>query len=388
MGRIFDILFGHRDVAPESRTLIGFSDGGLIPTGSVGGTTTLGLSSVWRCLDILSNGVSQLAWQERRGNLELPPSRLVDRPQSSRTRREWVSLVVSTMALFDTAPLLKIGEDSEGVPLELLPLDPNLVQPIMTDTWGIVPPTEYYVGATKVSADRLVILRRSPLPGVADESAGVIRLARVTFAAAIAAEAYASRYWQAGGAPTTVLETEQKLDPEQAQNLSDLWFTKRSRGPDYAPVLTSGLKARAHGADPTAESAVEARREMVADVGRYFGIPTRILNAPTGDAETYTSTPAANMDLIRYTLANYIGAIEDCISDLLPGRRSMVMDTRELTRDTMLNTATSLGLMTGQAPIMTVDEAREFLGLPPQETPSVQPAPKPAPVGGQANGQG
>jgi hypothetical protein len=154
-------------------------------------------------------------------------------------------------------------------------------------------------------------------------------------------------------------------------------------------VLTSGLKARAHGADPTAESAVEARREMVADVGRYFGIPTRILNAPTGDAETYTSTPAANMDLIRYTLANYIGAIEDVISDLLPGRRSMVMDTRELTRDTMLNTASALGLMTGGQAVMTVDEAREFLGLPPQETPSsVQPAPQPAPVGGQANGQG
>ena len=30
--------------------------------------------------------------------------------------------------------------DSEGVPQELLPLDPNLVQPILTDTWGIAPP--------------------------------------------------------------------------------------------------------------------------------------------------------------------------------------------------------------------------------------------------------
>ena len=96
------------------------------------------------------------------------------------------------------------------------------------------------------------------------------------------------------------------------------------------------------------------------------------------------------MDLIRYTLANYIGAIEDCISDLLPGRRSMVMETRELTRDTMLNTATSLQLMTGGQAVMTVDEAREFLGLPPQETPNALdlPAPQPAPVGGQANGQG
>lgn len=381
MGRILDALFGRRDVSPETRTLIGFTDGGLIPAGTINGITALGLSSVWRCLDILSNGVSQLKWQERRGNLELPPSRLVDRPQFARTRREWVSLVVTTMALYDWAPLLKIGPtDSEGVPQELLPLDPNLVQPILTDTWGLAPPTEYYVGATKVSADNLLILRRSPLPGISDESSGVIRLARVTFAAAVAAEAYSSRYWQAGGSPTTVLETDQNLTAEQGQNLSDLWYTKRSRGPDYAPVLPLGLTAKSFGADPTAESAVEARREMVADVGRYFGVPTRILNAPTGDSETYSSTPAANMDLIRYTLQNYIGAIEDGISDVLPGLRSMVMETRELTRDTMLNTATALQIMAGGKAIMSVDEAREFLGLPPIEDPDALNPPPPAPV--------
>jgi phage portal protein BeeE len=182
------------------------------------------------------------------------------------------------------------------------------------------------------------------------------------------------------------------MDPTQAQTLSDLWYTKRSRGPDYAPVLTAGLKAKAHGADPTAESAVEARREMVADVGRYFGVPTRILNAPTGDSETYSSTPAANMDLIRYTLQNYIGAIEDAISDLLPGGRHMVMDTRRLTTDTMLNTANALSLMTGGKAVMTPDEARDLLGLPPVEAPDALNPPAPAPVlvapGGADNGEG
>lgn len=384
-----DVLLQRRDTTPATRTLIGFTDGGLIPSGAVSGTTALGLSSVWRCLDILSNGVSQLAWQERMGNLDLPPSRLVDRPQADRTRREWVSLVVSTMALYDIAPLLKIGEDAEGVPFELLPLDPLLVQPILTDTWGIAPPNEYYIGATKVPADRLVILRRSPLPGISDEASGVIRLARVTFAAALSAEAYASRYWQAGGSPTTVLETDQTLQEGQGQELSDLWYTKRSRGPDYAPVLPQGLKAKSFGADPTAESAVEARREMVADVGRYFGVPTRILNAPTGDSETYSSTPAANMDLIRYTLQNYIGAIEDGISDLLPGQRHMVMDTHRLTTDTMLNTANALQLLTGGKPIMSQDEARELLGLAPIEDPNtLTPVPRPAAqVAGGSSGE-
>ena len=69
-----------------------------------------------------------------RGTLELPPSRIVNRPQADRTRREWVSLVVSTLALYDVAYLFKAGADSEGVPLGLWPFDPNQVTPLDLDT--------------------------------------------------------------------------------------------------------------------------------------------------------------------------------------------------------------------------------------------------------------
>ena len=363
--------------------MIGFtSDGGLLP-GGVTATTALGLSSVWRCLDILSNGVSQLPWSERMGNLELPPSRLVSRPLGFGTRREWVSYVVSVLALYDVCYLLKVGGvDGEGVPMGLLPLDPGQVMPVaMTQAISpLLPSSSYWVGTTEVPEERLVILRRSPLPGVTDSTMGVIRLARVTFAAAIAAENYASRYWQAGGSPTTVLETDATVPDPIAVQLSDRWRERRSKGPDYAPVLDRGLKARSFGADPTAEAAVEARREQVADTGRYFGIPTRILNAPTGDSETYATSESGNQDLVRYTLQNYIGAIEDAITDLLPGARSLVLPTEKLTRGTQLAQAQALQLLTGNKAVMSVDEARDYVGLPPAESPDTLNPPAPAPV--------
>lgn len=377
---------------PAPVRMIGMSsDGGLLP-GGVTGTTALGISAVWRSLDILANGVSQLSWLERRGNLDLPPSRLVTRPQSTRTRREWVSLVVSTLALYDICYLLKMGgTDAEGVPMGLWFVDPGIVQPVTSSLYSLAPPTEYFVAQEKVSADELVILRRSPQPGVDDSLGGVIRLARTTFAAAIAAEAYASRYWQAGGAPTTVLETDAVLDPTKADDLSDRWAQKRAKGPDHAPVLSSGLKARSFGADPTAESAVEARREMVADVGRYFGIPTRILNAPTGDTETYSSSEPANMDLVRYTLQNYIGAIQDGISDQLPGGRRMEMDTWRLTMPSQLSMAQAYQLATGGRAWMTPEDVRERIGLPPVESPDMLNPPTTTPAaamtGGNGNGQ-
>lgn len=382
------MIFGKRDTLTNPVQLVGFpSDGGLT-AGGVTASTTLGLSAVWRCIDILSNGVSQLEWRERRGTLDLPLSRVVLRPQAQRTRREWVSLVVSTLALFDVCYLYKAGgTDSEGVPMGLWYLDPSIVMPGTTDIFTqlfTLPPSEYFVSGQRVSADDIVALHRSPQPTISDSTGGIINIARTTFAAALAAERYASRYWQAGGSPTTVLETEQRLTPTQVTETSEAWAEKRSRGPDYAPVLSGGLKARSFGADPTSESAVEARRELVADIGRYFGVPTRILNAPTGDSETYTSTPAANQDLIRYTLQNYIGAIEDGITDLLPGGRRMEMVTRKLTAGTQYEQAQAFQLAVGK-PWMTAEEARDEIGLPPVENPADL-APATAPVGAPFGG--
>ncbi len=360
--------------------MVGFPvDGGLTFAG-VTPSTSLGLSAVWRCVDILTNGVSQLDWRELRGNLELPPSRIVLRPQAQRTRREWSSLVVATLALYDVCYLLKAGQDAEGVPLGLWYIDPTLVMPITTGSASLVPSNEYSIGGQRVPADALVILHRSPQPTIPDATGGVLALARTTFASAIAAERYASAYWQGGGSPTTVLETDQKLDDPKAQQLSDRWALKRAKGPNHAPVMDAGIKARELGVDPTTASAVEARKELVADIGRYFGVPTSILNAPAGDSETYTTTEAQGMWLVNYTLNNYIGAIQDAISDNLPGGRVMRIDTSPLTRGSQLSRAQSWQIASGKA-WMTPDEVREAEGLPPLELP-IEPTPVPteAPV--------
>jgi HK97 family phage portal protein len=246
-------------------------------------------------------------------------------------------------------------------------LQPILITPVTQDVFTIDLPNQYYLAGKPISRDQLVIIHRSPQPGIWDNVGGAINLARTMFAAALAAENYASRFWQAGGAPTTVLETDAVLRPGVSAQLQDEWREKRGRGPDYAPILEGGLKAKPFGADPTAQAAVEARREQVADIGRYFGIPTRILNAPEGATQTYHASEEANRDLVRYTLQNYIGAIEDAISDQLPGGRNMVMDTRRLTTGTQLSTAQALQLLTGGKPVLTQGEARELLDLSPLE---------------------
>lgn len=378
--------------------MIGFpSDGGLVTSG-VTSTTVLGLSAVWRSLDILANAVSQCEWYEKRGNLELPLSRLLVRPHPGLTRRDWVSFMVASLALFDRAYALPTGgRDSEGVPMNLLPLDPSMVMPVrLTDLQWIspVPADEYIVGSMKVPRADLVIMNRGLLPGINELSMGIIKLARIKFAEALAADGYSSRYWQSGGPTDRALQTDANMPDAIAQQNSDRWSERRAKGPDHWPVLTGGLKMQQFGVDPTAQSAVEARRELVADIARYFGISTSLMNAPAGDRETYTSTEIQGSQLNTFTLQNLFGAIEDAISDQLPGGRRLFIDPSPLYKGTLLSQAQAYQLATGGKAWMDVDEAREAWGLPPVENPDQLNPPAPVPViaagppaGGNPNGQ-
>ena len=264
--------------------MVGFPSDGTVVS-SVTGTTALGLSAVWRCLDILSNGVSQLPWREKRGTLELPPSRLVQRPLSQATRRDWTSYVVSSLALYDVAYLWKVGgTDAEGVPIGLWPICPSYITTMQTSSpvLPFISPDEYYIGSMQVSRDELVILRRSPQPGLSEWQSGVLQAARIKFAEVLAADAFSSRFWQGGGHVNNYLTTEAALNDSEAMSLSDRWATRRSRGPDHVPVMSSGLHLEQTGADPTQQAAVEARKELVADIGRYFGVPDPHPEQPPG----------------------------------------------------------------------------------------------------------
>jgi phage portal protein BeeE len=113
---------------------------------------------------------------------------------------------------------------------------------------------------------------------------------------------------------------------------------------------------------------------MVADVARYFGIPARLVNAPSIDSMTYKNAEEENLDMLHYTLQNYILAIEEAITDLLPGMREMKIMTAQLTEAAQLNRYTAYNFAVG-GPWMSAAEAREMEGLPPQEAMTMMGAP-------------
>jgi phage portal protein BeeE len=336
------------------------------------GRSALALSAVWRCVTLIADVIADWQWTEWKGDELLEPSRLVRRPMVTMSRREWTWRVVATEALYSTCHLLHVGgSDSEGGPWSLLPVPPAAIAPIgYVDPYGLLPPTAYVVAGRRVDAQYVTVIRRTPFPGVPDWLNGVINLARTQFGAYLAADIAAARYWQAGGPVTTVIETAAEMDDPEADAIARRWIARRSMGADYPAVLSSGTTAKPWGADPTAEASVESRREDVAMVGRYFGMPTRILNAPAGDSETYSNVENDAIDLYRMCLRGHAGPVEDAISEILPGDalagRRMAMDASRFLQGDLASRAIAWPALV-QSGIVDTDEARtRGFGLPPR----------------------
>jgi HK97 family phage portal protein len=375
---IGDLIFG-RAGAPASSTITPTTMG-VQAVPYLDSRAAVGLSAVWRCVTLIADAIADMPWQEWRGDELLPASRLVRRPCATMTRREWTWRVVATEALYNTVYCLHVGGyDGAGKPWSLLPLPPTVVQPVSFDPWGILPPSTYNVAGQTTKADDLTIIRRAPFPGITENMAGLLELARRQFTAYVAADVHMSRYWQAGGPTTTVITSDQELDNDSADLIAQRWVDRRAMGSDRPAVLGKGAHAEPWGADPTTDSASEARDRQTAEVGRYFGVPTRILNAPAGDSETYSNVENDAIDLWRYTLRGYAGPVEDAISGELPGDpidgRRMALDPARLLQGNLVDRSSSWAALV-ETGIADPDEARvKGFGLPARTPQATTPAP-------------
>jgi HK97 family phage portal protein len=366
-------------LVPSNNTLGGTSVSSIVIPSNAFPLTVVeaaGVSAVRRCVTLIANAIAGQRWTEWEGEPAQrldTVSRLVKRPAASMTRREWVWRVIASMALSDISYLYMVGGvDDEGVPGSILPLPKDVISPAgLVDPFGVFPPTQYSINgvAGVVSGESVIPVRSAFWPGVPIHLQGVLSMARNSLMSAFASDAYVSRYWQAGGTPVTQITTEQELDNTQAETIAGRWRDRRSKGPDYPAVLGKGAMAAPWGADVSSQLAVEARRDIAAEVANLFGIPSHYINVnPPGSSMTYSNVQDEALSLDRFTLSGFYNPIEDVISDLLPEDRYMLIDMTRLTRAAQESRFRAWAIATGNKPWMTGAEVRTEEGLAPSET--------------------
>ena len=301
-----------------------------------------------------------------------PARRLLDRPNAFWTRGDLWRATETYLGLWGSA-YWGLERDDRGQPFEMWPLRPDRVR--------VVPdPDQYvkgfvYVGRGRelvpYAPDDVVWLRYfNPL----DEYAGLSPVAPLRLSIDMGLDALqASRNSLTNDStPGIILESSDTPTDDEVREFYERWEA-RFKGPDRVrrPVLLSGgMKASGLGFSPRDMEYVSALRWSVEDVSRVYGVPKPML----GDMEriTYSNFRTARRvfweDTIVPQLAFYREALERMLRSDFPHPPGLLVEFDlsgiEALRDSENDRARRRKTYV-DAGIMTADEARQEMGLPP-----------------------
>lgn len=333
---------------------------------------SLGLTSVYRGVQILSTTCAQLTIGTWRGDQEiLPTPSVVAQPDLDRPLSSFLKRTVTNLALHGNAYWL-VTRNGRGEVSSLRALDPNRVA-VRFDERGV---KSYDVTGSDLKSrnydDKTVQhLRLLEVPGQA-YGLGPIQAGRAGLTAAKRVEDYAENWFDKGGVPTGTLNTDQHLAPEQSAATLDAWnaMLRESK----TAILPRGVTYHPIFLNPADAQWLESKQFSVTEIARLFGIPAAYLLAEVnGSSMTYSNISQLNTVFHQTTLMSYLSEIEDALTLLLPRGQRAEFKTDRLLRvdDQARATYYATSIASG---VLTRDEARAREGLPPLGEPA--PAPK------------
>jgi HK97 family phage portal protein len=171
-----------------------------------------------------------------------------------------------------------------------------------------------------------------------------------------------AQFYGEGGTPSGILETDQKLNLEQARVIQATWEAthKRHRKP---AVLSDGLKFRPITTSAADSQMIQSREQIVRDIARIFRVPSHLIGA-SGDNQTYQNVEQASLNFLTHTIAPWIRRIEIAISQILDPEVDVAFDTSTLLRVDALTRA-QVNKINVQMGARTPNEVRQIEGMEP-----------------------
>jgi HK97 family phage portal protein len=290
--------------------------------------------TVWACINLVAGAVSSLQLETFRRSTApgAVPRRLADpmlilRPDNDMTQSEWLyMLVVSLLTRGNAIGVLGVDSALHAQTNHLLNFDLVKIE-VDRDTGRI---TYTNKSSNRVIPSQLVWhVRGLTLPG------SRVGLSPITYAAAtlgldLSSRQFASGFFDGGGIPKAILESDQQVSQEQARTIKDrVMATFRNREP---AILGLGLKYTQIQVRPEESQFLQTQQANVAQICRYFGVPAAMVDGPAGGGMQYTNTEQRGIEFLTYTLAHWLRRIEDAISALLPNGQYVKFNTHSLLR--------------------------------------------------------
>lgn len=313
-------------------------------------------SAFMGAVTLLADSVAVLpieVYRERGGRTEkvATPSVFV-KPNEHQTMFEFIHQVMLMLAIHGNAYIYAPRNPGEP-PIEMRVLHPSKVSGVYADDGTLV----YKWNGNEFSSKDVKALHWMILPGHL-KSLSPLEAMRNTVGMGLAMDRFLSQFYGEGATPSSVLETDSALTPDQASILRDTWedaHWKRRR----PAVLTSGLKWRSITVSASDMEMMAHRESIVRDIARCYRIPLNMIVGSGGDTQTYQNVEQAGINFVRYTLLPWLRRCSDALSDLLPLTQKVRFDTTEFERADLTTRVKAQQLMIASG-TLTPNEARHI----------------------------
>lgn len=315
-----------------------------------------------RALALITGMISQAPWNDMRGDTVLERPAILDRPDPDRSRSWFLERIVHDYLVHGNACALITSIDAQGWPSSVMWVPASWVNIVSRS--GSIYADSYYVYGTPVPREALIHIPRGADPWLPARGYGVMEQHFNSFRRINQQEQYESSSLSDGAVPSiAVILRQAEIDKDEVEAAKTEWLNKFS-GPKREPVfLPNGTVVQPLAWSPTDTQLAEARKLALTDVANIFNLDGYWVGAASTGL-TYRSPGPMYLNLLRTTLEPIMLPIEEAFSHrLLPRGRSVKFDTLPLLRDDLPTMVGALKLAT-ESGLMTVPEARQYMGLP------------------------
>ncbi|MGI9116379.1 MAG: phage portal protein [Gaiellales bacterium] len=327
--------------------------------------TALSIPSAAACRNLIVNTIAQLGIDKYRGADRLPAGLLLTQPDPSCTWTQTIAQTVDDLIWYGKSAWIILARD--GIATDINPLGRAVrarrvcganVEAIysdnLTDYLNI---RGYYINGTRVDAADVIYFDAG--------HDGILSYGARTLAAAIDLEDAARRFATVELPAGILQNVGHELGPDEAADVVSAFQAARR---ENAIAFLQNVEYSRADLNPHDLQLVEARAHADTAIARMFGVPVTMIGAsPTGNSSSllYANVSQNMAQFVQTACAPYINTIERTLSldSVIATGQQIRFDVQAFLR-TDPEAATAYATTLQAAGVISVDEARGYLGIP------------------------
>lgn len=259
------------------------------------------------------------------------PRLLLDPDGSGRGFGDWFAQAIWSALTRGNTVGQTIARDNFGNPSQVRILHPDMAQPREDREHGV----NWHVGGKTIPTADIMHVRPFPVPGVVLGMTPIQQHA-ATIGLAVSSEKFGIDFFDSGGHPTGILQSDQDLKKESGEAAKQRFLAATAnREPVFLP---GGIKYQQIQISPSESMFLDAQKYTAAECARIYGPGTpELLGYETGGSMQYQNVVDRDLHWLKYSFDPYLFMFEQLLSSYLPKPQMVRFDRSTLLRMNILD---------------------------------------------------